>query len=166
MATPTQQSQVEQLDSFVIESIEDVFSTLLNWSVKPLAAQDSQEPAPFELLEVNGCIGFCGKLTGSVFFSCSNRLAMQMAQVILGPDSPIRTGDLAEVVGKLTNMLAGGCKSRLGDCSCPVALSIPTIICGKRLYAASKDVRFLIQRPFLVPRFAEEIKVITAGKFD
>src|SRR5262245_12116447 len=56
MATPTQQSQVEQLDSFVIESIEDVFSTLLNWSVKPLAAQESREPAPFELLEVNGCI--------------------------------------------------------------------------------------------------------------
>jgi hypothetical protein len=63
-------------------------------------------------------------------------------------------------------MLAGGCKSRLCDHDCSVVMSIPNIIRGKLIRAASKDVRFMLQRQFVEPIAGENFKVIALGKFE
>ncbi len=166
MATIAQQSRIEQLDTFVLESIKDLFATMLNWTPVPGGHSRDFEPHPFELNEVNGCIGFGGAMTGSIFLSCPESLTMAMARTILGHDYPHGSRELSDVVGELTNMLAGGCKSRLCDHDCPVVMSIPNVIRGKLIRAASKDVKFMLQHEFALPIIGESFKVITLGKFE
>ena len=166
MALPALQSRLEQLDSFVIESVKDVCSTMLNWQVNDGTPVGDGQPGPFELHEFNGCIGFGGKMTGSIFLSCSQTLAQQMARTILGGDFPAGSRELSDVIGELTNMLAGGCKSRLCDSDCAVVMSIPNIIRGTLIRAASRDVKFLLQRQFAVPIDGAGFRIITLGKFD
>ena len=166
MVTIAQQSRIEQLDTFVIESVKDVYATMLNWSPEPEPRTPDAEPRPFELKEVNGCIGFGGAMTGSIFLSCSERLTIEMARTILDHEYPPGSRELSDVIGELTNMLAGGCKSRLCDHDCPVVMSIPNVIRGKLIRAASKDVKFMVQHNFSLPMIGESFKVITLGKFE
>jgi chemotaxis protein CheX len=166
MAVPATQSRLDQLDSFIVESVMDVCSTMLNWPVTESAREGDGQPGPFELHQINGCIGFGGKMTGSLFLSCSENLAVQMARAILGTDLAAGAREVSDVVGELTNMLAGGCKSRLCDHDCSVVMSIPNIIRGKLIRAASKDVRFMLQRQFVEPIAGENFKVIALGKFE
>lgn len=166
MATLAQQTRLEQLDTFVLEAVKDVCATMLSWTVSPVASNRETSPHPFELNEINGAIGFGGALTGSIFLSCPEKLAIEMARAILGHEFSAGARELSEVVAELTNMLAGGCKSRLCDHECPVVMSIPNVIRGKFIRANSKDVRFMLQHQFTVPIIGESFKVITLGKFE
>lgn len=140
--------------------------TMLNWSCEADQLSSDFHPRPFELNEVNGCVGFGGALTGSIFLSCPEPIILTMARTILGQEYPPGARELSEVVAELTNMLAGGCKSRLCDHDCPVVMSIPNVIRGKLIRAGSKDVRFLLQHQFTVPAIGQGFKVITLGKFE
>lgn len=166
MAVPATQSRLEQLDAFIVEAANDVCSTMLNWPAGDTVREGDGQPGPFELHQINGCIGFGGKMTGSLFLSCSENLAVHMARAILGAELSAGTREVSDVVGELTNMLAGGCKSRLCDHDCGVVMSIPNVIRGKLIRAASKDVKFMLQRQFAVPIQGESFKVIALGKFD
>lgn len=127
MVTIEQQSKIEQLDTFVIESIKDVCATMLNWSPEIGLRTPDATPHPFELKEVNGCIGFGGRMTGSIFFSCSEKLTREMAHAILGQEYPSGSRELSDVVGELTNMLAGaanpGCVITIVPSSCRYPMS-------------------------------------------
>ena len=160
------QPQVDQLDSFIIESTRDVFSTMLSWEVNEVPLESNGQPATFAMLEYTGCIGLAGKMTGSLFFSCSEQLAKRAAGVILGADVASDPHQISDVVGELTNMLAGGCKSRLCDHECPVVMSIPNIIRGNAIRASSRDVKFMLQRRFDVTIVGESFQVIALGKFE
>lgn len=45
-------------------------------------------------------------------------------------------------------------------------MSIPNVIRGKLIRAASKDVKFMLQHEFVLPIVGESFKVITLGKFE
>ena len=74
--------------------------------------------------------------------------------------------EISDVVGELTNMLAGGCKSRLCDQGCPVAISIPNIIRGESVRAAGKNISFTLSREFRIPDLGESLRIIVIGKFE
>ena len=97
MVTIAQQSKIEQLDTFVIESIRDVCATMLNWVPETGPRTPDATPHPFERKEVNGCIGFGGRMTGSIFFSCSEKLTREMAHAILGHEYPPGARELSDV---------------------------------------------------------------------
>lgn len=163
--TTAQQSRLEQLDAFVVESVKDVCATMLSWSPELVPSAQDPNPRLFELAEINGAIGFGGQLTGTIFLSSSETLVREMAKTILGHEYPPGAREISDVAGELTNMLAGGCKSRLCDHGCPVVMSIPNVIRGKFIKAASKDVKFMLQHQFTLPMIGESFKVITLGKF-
>ncbi len=164
--TSTQQSRLEQLDTFVVEAVKDVCTTMLNWSPTFDPGVHEANPRAFELGEVNGAIGFGGQLTGTIFLSCSEKLVREMAKTILGQEFPPGAREISDVAAELTNMLAGGCKSRLCDHDCSVVMSIPNVIRGKFIKAASKDVRFMLQHQFSLPMIGESFTVSTLGKFE
>lgn len=166
MATLSLQSRIDQLDAFVVESARDVCSTMLNWSATATPTEGLHDPASFELGTISGCIGFGGKLTGSIFLSCTEEVAASMARVIMGADAQPSGHDVSDVVAELTNMLAGGCKSRLCDNDCAVVMSIPNIIRGRAIRAASRDVKFMLKRDFTVSITGEKFQVIVLGKFE
>ena len=163
---PVTLARLELLDTYLVESVKEVCATMLNWPVEYAGTAGESEPKPFELDHLNGCIGFGGKLTGSIFLSCSDELGVLMAKAILGSDFPQGSREILDVIGELTNMLAGGCKSRLCDSDCNVVMSIPNLIRGKLIRAASKDVKFMLQRQFTVPIVGASFKVIALGKFE
>jgi len=166
MSTLPLQSRIDQLDEFVVEAVKDVCFTMLGWSVTESPTdEDSHVPASFELGAINGCIGFGGQLTGSIFLCCQEGTAAQMARVILGGENP-NNQDISDVVAELTNMLAGGCKSRLCDHNCQVVMSIPNVVRGRAIRAASRDIKFMLKREFAVSISGERLQVIALGKFD
>jgi CheY-specific phosphatase CheX len=166
MSTLSLQSRIDQLDEFVLEAVKDVCFTMLNWTARESPSEATfQVPASFELGEINGCIGFAGQWTGCLFLSCTSPVAHHMARTILGRESP-SIQDISDVVAELTNMLAGGCKSRLCDHQCPVVMSIPNIVRGQAIRAASRDIKFMLKRDFALTITEEKLQVIALGKFD
>jgi CheY-specific phosphatase CheX len=160
------QSRIDQIDGFLVESVKDVCSTMLSWTATE-APGGLTDPAAFQLGAVSGCIGFAGGMTGSIFLSCSDALAEAMARTILGGGGVPHPQDVSDVVAELTNMLAGGCKSRLCDQECPVVMSIPNIIRGQAIRAFSRDITFMLKREFsLSISGGEKLQVIILGKFD
>lgn len=156
---------ISDLDAHLVEATRDVFGTMLGWPVETSPTGDSGlEPRPFELLDVNGQIGFGGQLTGSLFLSVSEALAHDIARQILGAHAG--AGDVSDVIGELTNMLAGRCKSRLSEVGCATAMSIPNVIRGLKLWASGKDVKFMLRRSFTIPANGGNFVVILLGKMD
>ncbi len=166
MATLSLQSRIDQIDGFLVESVKDVCSTMLGWTATACAPDPEHDPASFGLREINGCIGFGGQMTGSIFLCCSIPLATSMAQAIMGAETPT-IQDMSDVVAELTNMLAGGCKSRLCDHDCPVVMSIPNIIRGHAIRATSRAIEFTLKQEFsLSINGKEKLQVIILGKFE
>lgn len=154
---------IEKLDSFLVTATRDVFDTMLQWPVETGPAMEGDgQPHTFELLEINGSIGFGGKVMGNLFFSASEALARRIGAQLLGVE--VGHAEVSDVVGEITNMIAGGCKSRLCDAGFPVVMSIPNIIRGSQLYAHARDVCFLIRRRFKVAQAAEPFQMVLAGR--
>src|SRR5689334_21597821 len=156
MATLSLQSRIDQIDGFLVESVKDVCSTMLGWVATESVTDGGADPVTFQLNSINGCIGFAGQMTGSIFLSCSEALAAAMAHTIMGGDA-LAAHDVSDVVAELTNMLAGGCKSCLCDHGCPVVMSIPNIIRGRAIRATSRDVSFMLKREFSLSISGEEL---------
>ncbi|HXG49411.1 MAG TPA: chemotaxis protein CheX [Methylomirabilota bacterium] len=155
------------MDQCVLAAATDVWATMLGWNLTaPAVAEAKGPPTSFPLLAINGCVGFAGNLTGSVFLSCETHLGERMARIILGDSGGLTAREVSDVVGELTNMLAGGCVSRLRDQGFTLAMSIPNVIRGVSIQATSRDVTFLIRRRFFLAGGTESVQVTVAGKTD
>ncbi len=158
---------VEAIAQYLVDVTRGVFSTMLNQSVEAIPLPpDSGKPGIVELPGINGSIGFGGKMTGTLFFSAPQEVAEKMANIILGGLCEVGPRETNDVVGEVTNMLAGGCKSRLCDAGVPVVMSIPNILRGHSLKVTAKDLSFLVRKRFKVPALAGEVDVIMMGKLE
>lgn len=158
---------VEAIEQYLVEVTRGVFSTMLNQSVEPVPTpRDCEKVGIVDLPGINGSIGFGGKMTGTLFFSAPQEIAEKMASIILGGLCEVGPREISDVVGEVTNMLAGGCKSRLCDAGIPVVMSIPNILRGQSLKVSAKDLTFLVRKRFKVPAMAGEVIVIMMGKLE
>lgn len=131
---------------FMKERLAQVFSTMLSRHAT-LAA--SQHP-PKILERVSGSIGFGGDdLSGAVYLHLPAAFAARAAATMLGlpPEEALPDADVNDVVGEVSNMLAGGLKSWFCNAGFPCAISTPGIIRG-----ASFEIEPMpgIQRTILV----------------
>ena len=114
---------------FLAHHLAEVFSTMLSLPVLPLA-----EAAPLNPAErLSGSVSFVGEaVTGSVYLHVHIPFAACITCAMLGSPAEETPGDadLHDVMGEVTNMLAGGLKSWLCDAGAACALSTPAIIRG------------------------------------
>ena len=117
------------IPEFMTRHLAEVFDTMLSTKVLPIE--------PFELPafagRVSGSVGFAGEnVTGAVYLHLSAAFATHVAATMLGltPEQIEGESEVNDVVGEMTNMLAGGLKSALCDTGCPCAVSTPGIIRG------------------------------------
>jgi CheY-specific phosphatase CheX len=126
MNTSTQTLDVRQ---FLAKHLVDVFETMLS-----LPAQlKSGDHVPDFPTRVTGSVGFGGEtVTGAVYLHLSGEFAVHCASTMLGLPVEEITGEdeVNDVVGEMTNMLAGGLKSALCDAGNACAVSTPAIIRG------------------------------------
>jgi len=109
--------------------LTEVFTTMLSQDAVLTPEQD----VPKITDRVSGSVGFGGDdINGAVYLHMSASFASRAASVMLGlpAEEPPGDAEVNDVVGEVSNMLAGGLKSWLCDTGAPCAISTPGIIRG------------------------------------
>lgn len=115
--------------SFMKQHVSDVFTTMA--SLEAVPTQESNGVGQEE--RITGGIGIGGEqIAGAVYLHMPLSLANHITRQMLGMDATETPDECTvnDVVGELTNMLAGGLKSTLCDRGAPCAVSTPAIIRG------------------------------------
>jgi chemotaxis protein CheX len=118
------------VQKYVVEHLGTVFETMLSAKAVPTTEPDTSQ---FTLGRVSGSVGFAGKtVVGSVYLHVTEPFACQATAAMLGlpPEEITGTADVNDVIGEVTNMLAGGLKSWLCDAGATCALTTPAVIRG------------------------------------
>lgn len=110
-----------------LHSTSNVFSTMLNCTIQKtgLRVKDGSSPS----YEVSAVIGLSGPTCGSVVFSLSRTVALKVAEQFLMEEFSEITSEVADAVGELTNMIAGGAKKELSRHQ--LYLGLPNVIVGR-----------------------------------
>lgn len=114
---------------FLVRHLAEVFTTMLSLPAVPLAEIPSDHPQE----RVSGSVGFVGEaVTGAVYLHLPAPFAAHVTGAMLGMPAEETPGDaeVNDVIGEVTNMLAGGLKSWLCDAGAACALTTPAIIRG------------------------------------
>jgi chemotaxis protein CheX len=125
----SQSLQSVNISQFVTRHLIEVFETMLSKKAVPVAAV----MPPHCLERVSGSVGFAGdSVNGAVYLHMSANFAARATAAILGlpPEQITGVAEVNDVVGEVTNMVAGGLKSALCDAGAPCAVSTPAIIRG------------------------------------
>jgi CheY-specific phosphatase CheX len=120
-----------QLDvrQFMVRHFTEVCSTMLSIEAGPLPDPE----LPHFASRVTGSVGFGGEtVTGVVYLHLSAAFAKTAASAMLGlgAEEDVSEPEQNDVIGEVTNMLAGGLKSALCDAGAACAVSTPSIIRG------------------------------------
>lgn len=113
------------ISSTVEKSILSVFGTMANLSGDPLLR--TEDSSDIHVNGVGGFVQFAGPLSGVVYLLMSETLAHRVAASILGSDK-VDANEVKDVIGELTNMVAGGLKNDLASTGFDSKLTIPTFI--------------------------------------
>jgi chemotaxis protein CheX len=106
---------------------KDVFSMMLGWEVGLNGIFTNEKF--LSRYDCSGLIGFSGTLQGSIVVSVDQDVAFAAAEAFLGSRPSSIDAEVIDMVGELTNMIAGGGKDRMGVPG--VNLGLPTVISGK-----------------------------------
>lgn len=91
----------------------------------------SKIPTHLSNAPVTGIIGLSGKCTGFISVTMSERVALQAVAGLTGDDVKQITSQVLDGVGELTNMIAGGLKTKLYNTNWTIAdITIPSVILG------------------------------------
>jgi chemotaxis protein CheX len=120
---------IPDIRQYVCGHLQSVFSTMLS-----LTANLLPESAPPALAgtRVTGTVGMAGEtITGLVYLHLPVPLAAKSAASMLGlSPEDLGEAEVNDVIGEVTNMVAGGLKSWLCDAGAKCALTTPAIIRG------------------------------------
>lgn len=157
----------DTLGRLLTEVTGNVITTMLSWPApRELADRVNGSPDAFDIGAITGSIGFGGELTGTLFFSVNTQQASEMAEAVLGQAVGPDDRECLDVIGELTNMIAGGIKTRLNNQGLMMVMTIPSIIRGPSIRVAGKNVEFKIERDLLVGTSPEPVRVIMIGKVE
>jgi chemotaxis protein CheX len=126
MSQPTQPVNVRK---YLERQLIDVFQTMLSKQAVPVETHN----APNHCEHVTGSVGFAGEtVNGAVYLHMTSSFAANVAAAMLGlpPEELTAETEINDVIGEVTNMLAGGLKSEFCDAGSTCAVSIPAIIRG------------------------------------
>lgn len=144
------EEMLQDLDTHINNAVRDVFGTMLNYDLEPVAVTANTWTMNGEP-HVAGCVGFTGELNGVVYIYASEVFARRMASRLLGMDQKgVETDEMiCDTMGEIANMVAGPIKSRLTDNGMSCVLTIPAIIRGSNFIVetvSSAERRFFAYR--------------------
>lgn len=128
--------------SQVTHIVHTVWATQLGLEVTP-SDVDSVAPRSETL---TAAIHISGDFRGSVLLECSRTLVRRAAAIMFGlPEDRLTSDDERDVIGELTNVVAGNIKALFPGEN---ALSLPTIVEGTDYRVSSTDVKTLDEHFF------------------
>lgn len=140
---------VRNLDGIIIESVHEVFETLIYILPEEQPAQRSEQ-SEFSG-EVIASIQISGGIDGIVAIVTSHNIAAQLTRNMLGADeTPEDMSEIADGAGEIVNMIAGNIKTRCIESGVTFNLSIPMVMCGKEMVLRLQEEVHGLRVPFLV----------------
>lgn len=117
---------LQELESSLEKALKDIFSTML---------QCESEIIPCDRVEVmppgvSAVVGFGGKISGFIATHMSPKAACTLAEYLVGMNFPEVDDIVADAIGEIVNMLAGGLKKNISENEDMFKISVPSIVCG------------------------------------
>lgn len=82
--------------------------------------------------DVSGLIGMIGpQVKGSLSITFDESLALEIMQRMLGEKPASVNAEVTDMVGEITNMVAGSAKNELGDKGFEFGMATPVVVSGK-----------------------------------
>ena len=116
------------LNQAVTKATEEIFDSMLGWSVKGKAPVE--KPINVPSAETSVIISIVGNVSGAITFKCAKKLAGEIASGMLGMDVDEDSDDLKDAVGELLNMVVGSAKTGYSSADA-FKISVPTTIMGE-----------------------------------
>jgi len=119
-----------EVSTYVSAHLGTVFDTMLTMKATPCPAIHPNELAGER---VTGSVGMAGeKVTGQIYLHLPASFAIHATATMLGMKIEEISGhaEVNDVIGEVTNMIAGGLKSWLCDAGAICALTTPAVIRG------------------------------------
>lgn len=125
-----------EVAELMTRAVTNVFSTMLSMHLQPSSTPSPPWSSADETLA--GTIGFAGSSQGIVCLRTSREFASESASIMLGlPVEELGDSEINDVIGELTNMIAGDLKTYLGPAASAWHLTVPTVIRGQGLHIAA-----------------------------
>ena len=120
---------VEFINPF-ISSLLNVLSTMAQTDLTP--GKPKIKKTEVAVGDVSGLIGMVGPQTkGSLSITFDGELAMTIMERMLGERPEKIDEEVTDMVGEITNMVAGGAKILLGDKGYEFDMATPVVVSGK-----------------------------------
>ncbi|MCD9184942.1 MAG: chemotaxis protein CheX [Pyrinomonadaceae bacterium] len=113
-------------------------------------------------MKIDGIISFVGDLTWSLIMVLPHDSAEMMAKKFAGFDIPFESEDMGDVVGELTNVLAGVLCGNLEDAGIRSQMSLPTVTRGSDFEFLTSESLLTHQSHFAVGEYDFMIRLIVA----
>ena len=138
---------IPDIRNYVSSHLINVFDTMLMLKAAPLPGPGNTSLAG---ARITGTVGMAGEtVTGQVYLHLHAALAAQAAAAMLGlAVEELGETEVNDVMGEVTNMIAGGLKSWFCDADAPCALTTPAVIRGESFAVTPKHGVELILIPF------------------
>lgn len=113
-----------------IESVENAFETMVG--VKAEREEIFLKGDTLTSGDITGVIGFAEKnLTGSVSLSFASSTALFVYNTMTGENLTTLSRNVQDLIGELTNIVAGGAKTIMARDGMSFHISIPSVVVGK-----------------------------------
>lgn len=121
--------KVEVINPF-LESVVNVLSTMAMLESKP--GKPSLKDDNIAKGDVSGIIGMSGSnVSGSMAISFPEKVACDIVKRMLGDDISKINDTVTDLVGEITNMVAGGAKNQLMENGYDIGMASPVVVTGK-----------------------------------
>jgi len=131
----------------VQESVVNILSTMAN--LLPETEEPTLKNGEFDSGDVTGIIDLVSEQkTGSIAISFTKPVVEEIAKRMLGMDGEIPASELSDLVGEITNMMAGGAKGLLYEKGYEFDMAIPRVVDDSK-----KEIRHKVQGPIIVLPF-------------
>ena len=118
----------EFINPFLFSFI-NVLQTMAQVTVKP--GKPSIKKDMTARGDVSGLIGMVGSTAkGSFSISFDKPLALNVFRLMVGEEVPDISDDITDMVGEITNMVAGGAKRQLGEKGFEFDMATPIVVAG------------------------------------
>lgn len=144
----------ELLINPVQESIINILSMMAD--LLPRTEDPVIKSGEFDSGDVTGIIDLVSEQkTGSIAISFSKPVALEIARRMLGLEDEVSDDEIIDLVGEITNMMAGGAKAKLHDHGYDFDMTIPRVVVDH-----DNVIRHKAQGPTIILPFATD-----TGKF-
>ncbi len=110
--------------------------------------------------DITGIVGFAEKqVTGSVALSFDERTALKAFSLVTGETTSRLSREVQDLIGELTNIVAGGAKTIFSEEDLSFHISIPSVVVGKDHLISHKVDIPVVVIPFVMEDMSFSVEV-------